>query len=136
MKTAESWLHQSGEKLAVFSSNKWILLTQKFILALIGLIIVVDLYLAFNQIEGNTISEVIKEWAYRRFFVLSWVWGVLAGHLFLTSGSPLLSQPVSILVLLGLTLGLFAAGWLAKGVVGVPLQLGLLVLGTLAGYLL
>lgn len=134
MKT--SWMKQAGQGIAAFSSNKWILFTQKFILVIIGIIIFVDLYLAFNEIEGDTISEVIKEWAYRHFFVLSWVWGVLAGHLFLTSDKYLFSQPVSILVLLGLTLALLLFGLLTRGVMSVQLQLVLLILGTVAGYLL
>ena len=78
----------------------------------------------------------MKEWAYRRFFVLSWGWGVLAAHLFLTSESSIFPRQISILVLLGFTLALFLAGFFVKGVTNLPLQLILPILGTVAGYLL
>ncbi len=122
--------------MATFSLNKWVMFTQKFILVLIAIIIAVDLFLVFNDIEGDTISNVIRDWAYRRFFVLTWAWGVLAGHLFLTSAGPIFSPSTAILVLLGLTLVLFLAGYFYTDLVGVPVQLVLLVVGAVAGYLL
>lgn len=120
----------------VTSDNKWILFTEKFILVILGIIIVVDLFLAWNQVDGDTISEVLQEWAYSRFFVLSWAWGVLAGHLFLARETALFGQPDSVKVLLGLSLGLFVIGQFVRVMVSIPLQLVLLVLGTVAGYLL
>lgn len=130
-------MKRAALQVAAFSQNKWVMFTQKFILVLIGLIIVVDLFLVFNQTDGDTISNVIRDWAYRRFFVLTWIWGVLAGHLFLTRAASIFAPPVSILVLLGLTLVLFLVGFfIYKDLVGVPVQLTLLVLGVVAGFLL
>ena len=129
-------MKRAAMQMAALSSNRWVMFTQKFILVLIAVIIVVDLFLAFNDTEGDTISNVIRDWAYRRFFVLSWVWGVLAGHLFLTSVGPILSPSAAILVLLGLTLVLFLAGFFYTDLVGAPVHVVLLVVGAVAGYLL
>ena len=59
----------------------------------------VDLYLAFNNIKEDTISEVLQNWAYGRFSVITWAWGVLAGHLFLTRVNLLFDSSNPILVL-------------------------------------
>lgn len=122
--------------LVELTNNKWVVFTEKFILALIGIIIVVDLFLAFNNVEEDTISEVLQNWAYRRFFVITWFWGVLAGHLFLTNSTRYFSPSVSIPVLLGLTLILLLAGFFYEGIVPLSVQVILLIFGTIAGYLL
>ncbi len=129
-------MKRAAMQMAAFSSNRWVMFTQKFILVLIAVIIVVDLFLAFNDTEGDTISNVLRNWAYQRFFVLTWVWGVLAGHLFLTSAGPILSPSAAILVLLGLTFVLLLAGFFYTDLIGVPVQVVLLVVGAVAGYLL
>ncbi len=129
-------MERAAVQVAAFTSNRWVMFTQKFILVVVGVIILVDLFLAFNRIEGDTISEVIKEWAYRRFFVLTWTWGVLAGHLFLSRSDPILGAHASVLVLLGMTLALLLAGLFFRDLVGLPMQVGLLLAGTVAGYLL
>ena len=72
-------MKRAAMQMAALSSNRWVMFTQKFILVLIAVIIVVDLFLAFNDTEGDTISNVIRDWAYRRFFVLYRGWGVVAG---------------------------------------------------------
>jgi hypothetical protein len=129
-------LNRTAFQVAAFAENRWVIFTQKFILVIVGVIVAVDLFLALNDVKGDTISEVIKGWAYRRFFVLSWAWGVLAGHLFLTRNAAVIATPWNIWLLLGLSVLLVAVGIGYKGMVGVPIQAALLVLGVAAGYLL
>ena len=129
-------MRRAAVQVAVLAENKWVIFTQKFILVVVGLIVAVDLFLALNDVKGDTISEVLKGWAYRRFFVLTWAWGVLAGHLFLTKATPVFSPPGNIWVLLGITAVVLGAGLSYKAVVGVPIQLALLLAGMGAGYLL
>lgn len=76
-----SWIEQTAINI---NASKWVVFSEKFILAILALVIVVDLFLAFNNIKEDTISEVLQNWAYSRFFVITWAWGVLAGHLFST----------------------------------------------------
>lgn len=127
---------RAAVQLAAFSEKKWVAVTQKFILVMVGVIIVFDLFLALNDERGDTISEVMKEWAYRRFFVVTWAWGVLAGHLFLTHPAPVIAPPWNIWLLLGLTVVLLGVGFGYRGIVGVQVQLVLLVAGVIAGRLL
>ena len=62
---------------------------------------------------------------------------MLAGHLFLTNAHPFLASNIAILLLLGLRLVLFIIGRFFYGrLVGIPVQLVLLVLGIIAGYVL
>ncbi len=118
------------------NSSKWVIFTEKFILTIVVLIIVVDLFLNLNDVKEDTISEVLQNWAYSRFFVITWAWGVVAGHLFVARANPLFSSPSPILVLLGLTLAILVTGLLYKNIVTVPTQVILLILGTIAGHLL
>ena len=118
------------------NSSKWVIFTEKFILTIVVLIIVVDLVLNLNDVKEDTISEVLQNWAYSRFFVITWAWGVVAGHLFVARANPLFSSPSPILVLLGLTLAILVTGLLYKNIVTVPTQVILLILGTIAGHLL
>ena len=115
---------------------EWVKYTEYFILAMITIIIVVDLFLAFNNIEEDTISEVLQNWAYSRFFVITWAWGVLAGHLFLTRATPIFNSPNPIVILLGLTTIILLAGFFNKTIVALPMQVVLLIMGAIAGYLL
>ena len=115
---------------------EWVKYTEYFILVMIAIIIVVDLFLAFNDIKEDTISEVLKRWAYSQFFVITWAWGVLAGHLFLPREDPLFPDHSSLIVLLGLTFAILLAGLFNKNTVAIPIQVILLILGTVAGYLL
>lgn len=128
-----SWVKQIALNI---NASKWVVFTEKFILAILAIIIVVDLFLAFNDIKEDTISEVLQNWAYSRFFVITWAWGVLAGHLFLTRATPLFFNPNPIIVLLGLTLAILLAGLLYTNIVALPIQVVLLILGAIAGYLL
>lgn len=128
-----SWIEQIAINI---NASKWVVFTEKFILAILALVIVVDLFLAFNNIKEDTISEVLQNWAYSRFFVITWAWGVLAGHLFLTRATPIFNSPNPIVVLLGLTTIILLAGLLNKTIVALPMQVVLLILGAVAGYLL
>ncbi len=134
-------MRQVAMQVSAFMANRMVFFTQMFILIIVGVIIVVDLFLAFNETEGDTINDVLKSWAYERFFVLTWGWGVLAGHLFLTRASSILPPSSAILLLVGLTGVLFLIGLFSRvlglpKVVGVPVQVVLLVVGIVAGYLL
>ena len=135
-KEKPSRLNAAAFKVAGFAESRWVIFTQKFILVVVGVIVVVDLFLAMNDVRGDTISEVLKAWAYQRFFVLAWAWGVLAGHLFVTRESALLSAPWNIWLLLGLTAALLAVGLGYKPLVPVPAQVVLLLAGAAAGHYL
>lgn len=51
------------------------------LLALVGLLIVWDVFLAAREPSGDTISERIRFWA-RRYSMIPFSFGVLVGHWF------------------------------------------------------
>lgn len=115
----------------------WIRFTEIFISVILSIVIGVDLILANNGVANDTISEVIRTWVYTKgWFVATWAWGVLAGHLFLTRSEPIFENPDPRFVLLGITLLVFILG--VPGIIkaSFSLQVVLLVLGIIAGYLL
>lgn len=114
--------------------SPWIKFTEYFILGVIALIIVVDIILATNGHPEDTISEVIIKEAHGKFSVLTWLWGVLAGHLFLARSVPLLGRPNSIYLLIALTFLILIAGLFTSE--NLVIQVILLLIGGLAGYLL
>ena len=138
MNSQPSTLTQVAEQVSEFAKNPTVIFTEKFILSIVLLIIAVDVFLAFfNSVEEDTVSEVLQGWAYNRFAILSWAWGVLAGHLFLARTSNIFdNSALAISVLLALTLLLFLVGFVSQLNASVTAQLLLLVLGTIAGYLL
>ncbi|ELS02588.1 hypothetical protein Xen7305DRAFT_00023030 [Xenococcus sp. PCC 7305] len=118
------------------NASKWVVFTEKFILVVFVIVIVVDFFLAFNDVQEDTISEVIQNWSYSRFFVITWAWGVIGGHFFLARATPLFSSPSPLMILLGLTFLILVAGLSYKAIVPIPAQLILLILGTAAGHFL
>ncbi len=130
-------MKRAAMQVAALSQKPLIILVQKFIIGIVGLVVVVDLFLYLNDTPGDTISNVLRDWAYERFFVVTWAWGVLGGHLFLTNPNPPLGSTLSIVLLLALTLALFVAGYFFfKGPIPVAVQAVLLLLGVIAGYVL
>ncbi len=59
-------LNLAALQVASFAERRSVMLTQQFILGAVAFIVAFDLFLALNDIQGDTISEVIKGWAYRR----------------------------------------------------------------------
>ena len=138
MSEQSSMLTQVAQQVSRFAKNPTVIFTEKFILSIVLLIIVVDVFLAFfNNVEDDTVSEVLQGWAYNRFAVLSWAWGVLAGHLFLARVTNIFdNSALAISVLLIITLLLFLVGFVSQINSSVIAQLFLLIAGTVAGYLL
>ena len=60
-------------------------LIEEILLWLIGILIFFDIYLYLNKTKGDTISHILKTWVYGKFFFITYLWGVLAGHFFLGS---------------------------------------------------
>lgn len=64
--------------------------------------LILEVILSLNNIEGDTISGIISEWAYGRNFFITFAWGIVTGHLFLGSKSPLLKDNVMSVVVVAL----------------------------------
>ncbi len=79
-----------------------------------GLLIVFDIYLYFDKVDGNTISNILHRWVYNnKFFFIPYLWGVLAGHFFLgTIKSPFGNDKASNLYSLAIVIGLAIIIWI------------------------
>ena len=80
---------------------------EKVLLAVVGALIVFDIYLYFDHVAGNTISRILHDWVYRdSYFFIPYLWGVLGGHFFLgVENSPFQYYPNGTLYSLGIVLG-------------------------------
>jgi hypothetical protein len=99
--------------------------------------LVLEIFLSLNDIEGDTISGIIKDWAYSRSFFVTLAWGIITGHLFLGSKSPLITDNVlSVVVVALLVCVAIIIGCKLKSVkINRIVQIFLFVSGALIGHL-
>jgi len=113
--------------------------TVEVILIVIPLsMIILEAFLSFNQIKGDTISGIIHRWAYGRSFYITLTWGIVTGHLFLGSKNPILKDnTISVIVVAVLALIAGLIGWKMKANRTNKLfQATLLIVGLILGHLL
>jgi hypothetical protein len=110
--------------------------TQYFVFGLSIFFVICDIVL---PLLGYTrFSELLREWAFGKGFVLAWIWGVLGGHLFIVraKNARILDEvmAISILVILSLIFLCVACFYDKDG--HTVLNLILLALGCAAGHFL
>ena len=100
--------------------------------------IILEVFLSFNNIKGDTISGIINRWAYGRSFFITLTWGIVTGHLFLGSKKPLLEDnTISVIVVAILAIVAGLIGWKMRAKRTTYLfQAALLIAGMLLGHLL
>lgn len=97
--------------------------------------VIVDIFLYTNKVNGDTISNIIRDWVYGKWFVLSFVWGVMATHFFLTG--PSVKQYAAGWMVIGLiVLVMILVGWLVRPRITPFTQAALLLFGVLASFVL
>jgi hypothetical protein len=105
------------------------------ILVPLGLL-VLEAFLSFNKIKGDTISAILNGWAYGKNFFITLAWGVLTGHFFLGSKAPLIkdnSMSVLIVALLAVTAALIGCSMKWKKTNRL-FQMAVLIAGMLIGH--
>lgn len=111
---------------------------EHIILVIIGSLIIFNLYLNFNKIENDTINVILKDWAYKEYFFITFVWGVLGGHFFLGSQKPVFGSnwwlPVVLVITLILILIVIGKKITIKPKVKRRYQFILLIAGLLYGH--
>lgn len=77
---------------------------EHIILGVIGFLIIFNVYLNFNNIEDDTVNIIIKNWAYKQYFFITFIWGVLGGHFFLGTKYPVFGSnwwlPIALVIVL------------------------------------
>ena len=107
-------------------------------LAIIGFLILFNIYLNFNKVKDDTINVILKNWAYKQYFFITFVWGVLGGHFFLGSTNPVFGSnwwmPVVLVILLIIALIIIGKRIKIQPKVKRRYQFLLLVAGLLYGH--
>ena len=107
-------------------------------LAIIVFLILFNIYLNFNKVENDTVNVILKNWAYERYFFITFVWGVLGGHFFLGSTSPVFGSnwwmPVVLVIVVIIGLVIIGKKAIIQPKVKRRYQFLLLALGLLYGH--
>ncbi|WP_298364822.1 hypothetical protein [uncultured Lutibacter sp.] len=108
------------------------------LIAIIGFLVLFNIYLNFNKIENDTINVILKNWAYNKYFFITFIWGVLGGHFFLGTKSPLFGSnwwiPVVLVIVIVFILILIGKKFKSDFVLQQRYQLVLLITGLLYGH--
>lgn len=105
------------------------------LLVIIAVIILFDIYLYLNKTKGDTISNILKNWVYGKFFFITYFWGVLAGHFFLGSYKSFFGNTSwNLLIILEISLILLTFGVFFKVKIRPAGQIVLLLVGLSVGH--
>ena len=72
--------------------NLFVIIVEAILLIVILGMMTLEIILSLNDIEGDSISVIIRGWAYSRNFFITLAWGIVTGHLFLGSKTPLIAD--------------------------------------------
>ena len=111
---------------------------EHIIVAVIAFLILFNIYLNYNKIENDTINEILKNWAYSKYFFITFIWGVLGGHFYLGSPRPVFGSnwwiPVVLVIALVILLIFIGNKRDHSSILKRRYQLVLLVSGVLYGH--
>ncbi len=108
---------------------------EKVLLVIVIILVIFDIYLYVNDTDGDTISNILKNWVNDRFFFITYLWGVLAGHFFLGDKDPIITNTAwSLTIVLFIALLLFISGMFFKKRIPPKGQIILLVFGVIIGH--
>ncbi len=117
-------------------TKKAIRLTQIVIIIICALLLMFNFHLIFGGQEP--IGEIINKYAMNKFFVITWIWGILASHLFLTRKEKAKKVPdlTAISMLLMFSVLIFLLGLFIEEPLPWYMHIVLLVFGGVAGFFL
>jgi len=111
---------------------------EHIVIAIIAFLVLFNVYLNFNTIKNDTINVILKNWAYNKYFFLTFIWGVLGGHFFLGSHQPIFGSnwwlPVVLVIVIILLLIIIGKRVDRAFILKRRYQLLLLVSGVLYGH--
>lgn len=114
-------------------------ITVQFIVAAtIILLVMGNIILSLNDVPNDTVNYILKKWANGKYFFLTFAWGILGGHFFLGTKTPLIKGnwwvPPLLVVVLLFVLFLIGKKQSKDFVMKPGLQFVLLLLGVLIGH--
>ena len=116
--------------------NVFIVIVEAILIIVILGMLTLEIILSLNDIEGDAISVIIRGWAYSRNFFITLAWGIITGHLFLGSKSPLIADNALSVVTVALLACVAAIiGCKLKAVrISKLVQLALFMVGAIIGH--
>jgi len=111
--------------------------TQFVIIVVVLFLIMWDIYLYIDDQKEN-ISMVIRENAKGKLFVITWVWGILSSHLFVSKKESIRTMPehIAITILILISIIIFLLGRYIPNEIPQYMQLIFLFFGGITGYYL
>ena len=109
------------------------------ILFTIAALVILDIFLYANDTRGDTISYVIKELSFGKYFFLTFAWGVLGAHFFLGVHEPeeeAVAMFTGLAIIVGIAFCLFLIGVTLKPTIKNYHQIILLIFGGICGHYL
>lgn len=108
------------------------------IVGISALLVIVEIFLSLNDIPGDNINLNLYKWATNKWYFITFMWGVIAGHLFLGSTQPWIAKNMYSVIIIGLiTIALIIKGKYDKNEsISQSTHMFLLVIGTLLGHFL
>jgi len=111
--------------------------TQFVIIIIVLSLVMWDIYLYLGDQKEN-ISEVIRANAKGKLFVITWIWGILSAHLFVSKKETSRNIPehIAIIILLLISIIIFLLGRYIPNEIPQYMQLIFLFFGAITGYYL
>jgi|GEM_PF-1336973 len=110
-------------------------LVPSILLALLIFLMGLEFFLNTNDVAGDTVKARLREWAYGKYFFVTFLWGVLTGHFFFGSENPIIKKTEwSVLAIVLMSVLLMIWGRYLKNPLKAKHQLGLLLFGVLFGH--
>ena len=135
------YLDKINEKVIIkvenFINSKISRITQLVIILIVLALIMWDIYLYLDDQKEN-LSEVIRENAKGKMFVITWIWGILSAHLFVSKKERKRNIPehIAIIILLLMSIIIFLLGKYIPNEIPQYMQLIFLFFGGITGYYL
>jgi len=134
-------LYKINEKVIIKVKNiinsKIARITQFFIIVIALSLVMWDVYLYLDD-QNENISLVIRQSAKGKLFVITWIWGVLSAHLFVSKKETKRNIPeyIAIIILLLISIIIFLLGRYIPDELPQYMQLIFLLFGAITGYYL
>ncbi len=114
-------------------------IVEHIVIGIVLFLLLFNIYLGyFNKIKNDTVNIILKNWASNYYFFITFAWGVLGGHFFLGTRTPLFGSnwwlPVLLVILVLIILYLIGKRLQPDFVLKNYLQFLLLLLGVLYGH--
>jgi hypothetical protein len=116
--------------------NTYVLIAESILLLVPLGMLILEAFLSFNNIKGDTISAILNNWAHGKSFFITLAWGIITGHFFLGSKAPLIkdnTMSVVIVALLAVTAALIGCSMKWKKTSRL-FQLAILITGIVIGH--